>query len=56
MLSLPKSAVHQQDAKLFQPHLQHLKENYDFNSAFENADRLLEQKSVPAVSFIILRH
>ncbi len=44
MLSQPKSAVHQQAAKLFQ-HWQHLKgnKNYDLNSAFQKADRLLEQ-------------
>jgi hypothetical protein len=39
-----KSAVHQQPAKLFQQDWRHLKENYDFNSAFEKAERLLEQK------------
>jgi hypothetical protein len=44
MLSQPKSAVHQQAAKLFQQHWRHLKRNYDLNSAFENAYRLLEQK------------
>ncbi len=44
MLSQPKSAVHQQAGKLFQQHWRHLKGNYDLNSAFENADRLLEQK------------
>ncbi len=44
MLSQPKSAVPQQTAKLFQQHRRHLKENYDPNSAFENVDRLLEQK------------
>ncbi len=44
MLSKPKSAVHQQPAKLFQQHWRHLKENYVRNTAFENADRLLEQK------------
>jgi hypothetical protein len=55
MLSQPKSAVHQQAAKLFQQHWRHLKGNYDLNSAFENADRLPENKSVPAVSFTILR-
>ncbi len=44
MLSQPKSAVHQQAAKLFQQLWRHLKGNYDLNSAFENADRLLEQK------------
>jgi hypothetical protein len=43
MLSQPKSAVHQQDAKLFQHHWRHLKVNYDLNSAFEKANRLLEQ-------------
>jgi hypothetical protein len=46
MLSQPKSAVHQQDAKLFQQHWRHLKGNYDLNSAFENADKLLEQKRI----------
>jgi hypothetical protein len=44
MLSQPKSAVQQQTATLFQQHWRHLKENYDLNSAFENVDRLLEQK------------
>jgi hypothetical protein len=44
MLSQPKSAVHQQAAKLFQQLWRHLKGNYDLNSAFENADRLLERK------------
>jgi hypothetical protein len=38
MLSQPKSAVLQQAAKLFQQ-----QGNYDLNSAYENADRLLEQ-------------
>jgi hypothetical protein len=44
MLSQPKSAVHQQATKLFQQHRRHLKGNYDLHSAFEKADRLLEQK------------
>ncbi len=44
MLSQPKSAVHQLPAKLFQQHWRHLKGNYVLNFAFENADRLLEQK------------
>ncbi len=44
MLSEPKSAVHQQAAKLFQQQWQHLKGNYELNSTFEKADRLLEQK------------
>ncbi len=44
MLSQPKSAAHQQAAKLFQQHWRHLNECYDHNSAFENADRLLKQK------------
>jgi hypothetical protein len=39
----PKSEVHQQSAKLFQQHWRHPKENYDLNSAFEKADRLLEE-------------
>ncbi len=43
MLSQPKSAVHQA-AKLLQQHGRHLKGNYDLNSAFEKADRLLEKK------------
>ncbi len=30
--------------QLFQQHWWHLKETYDLNSAFEKADRLLEQK------------
>jgi hypothetical protein len=38
MLSQPKSAMHQQAAKLFQQHWRQL------NSAFENADSLREQK------------
>jgi hypothetical protein len=38
MFSQPKSAVHQQPAKLFQQHWQPLKVNYDLNSAFENSD------------------
>ncbi len=46
MLSQPKSAVHQQPAKLFQQHLRHLNWNYDLNSAFENADILLGQKRI----------
>jgi hypothetical protein len=44
MLSQPKSAVLQQPAKLFQQHWRHRQGNYDLNSAFKNADRLLEQK------------
>ncbi len=44
MLRQPKSAVHQQATKLFQQHWRHLKDNYDLNSAFENSDKLLEQK------------
>ncbi len=44
MLSQPKSAVLQQAAKLFQQHWRYLKGNYELNLAFENADRLLEQK------------
>jgi hypothetical protein len=44
MLSQPKSAVHQQATKLFQQHWRHLTGIYDLNSAFENADSLLEQK------------
>jgi hypothetical protein len=43
-LSQPKSTVHQQAARLFQQHSHPLKGNYDLDSAFENADRLLEQK------------
>ncbi len=43
-MSQPKTAVHQQAAKLFQDFWRHLKGNYDLNSAFENTDRLLEQK------------
>ncbi len=39
MLDQPKSAVHKQAAKLFQQHWRHIKENYDLNSAFENAER-----------------
>jgi hypothetical protein len=44
MLSQTKSAVHQQAAKLFQQHWRHLKGNYDLNSVFEKANKLLEQK------------
>jgi hypothetical protein len=44
MLSQPKSAVHQQAAELFQHTGGTSKGIYDLNSAFENADRLLEQK------------
>ncbi len=43
MLSQPKSAVHQQAAKLFLQHWRPLKGNNDLNSAFDNADRFLEQ-------------
>ncbi len=35
-----------QAAKLFQQHWRHLKGNYDLISAFEKADRLLEQKRI----------
>ncbi len=42
MLSQPKSAVHQQAAKLYQQHWRHLKGNYHLNSDFEKANRLLE--------------
>jgi hypothetical protein len=31
-------------AKLFQHYCRHLKGNYELNSAFEKADKLLEQK------------
>ncbi len=46
MLSQPKSAVHQQAAKLFQQHCMAVpqRELHNLNSAFEKADRLLEQK------------
>ncbi len=50
MFSQPKSAVHQQAAKLFLQYLRPLKRNYDINSAFENADRLLEQAYRQSVS------
>jgi hypothetical protein len=53
MLSQPQFAVHQQAAKLFQR--RQLKRSYEVNSAFEKADKLLEQ-SVPAVNFTIFRH
>ncbi len=43
MLSQPKSAAHQQAAKLLLQYWRPFKRNYDLNSAFENADRLLEQ-------------
>ncbi len=49
MLSQPKSAVHKQAAKFFQQHWRHLKGNYDLNSAFKNADKLLE--GVPVSQF-----
>jgi hypothetical protein len=42
MLTQPKSAVLQQAAKLFQQHSRHLKRNYDLNSVFEKADKLLD--------------
>ncbi len=44
------SAVHQQAAKLFLQYFRPLKRNYDLNSAFENADRLLEQAYRQSVS------
>jgi hypothetical protein len=44
MLSQPKSAVHQQAAKLFQQRWRRLKGTLDLNSAFGKADRLKEQK------------
>ncbi len=44
MSSQPKSAVQRLAAKLFQQHWRHLKGNYDLNSTFDMADRLLEQK------------
>ncbi len=44
MLSQSKYAVHQQTVMLPQQYWRHLKTNYDLSSAFENADRLLEQK------------
>ncbi len=46
MLNQPRSAVLQEAAKLFQQHWRYLKGNYDLNSAFEKADRLLEQKRI----------
>jgi hypothetical protein len=46
MLSQLQSAVYRQAAKLFQQHWRQLKVNYDLNSAFENAGRLLEQKRI----------
>ncbi len=36
--------MHQQAAKLFLQHWRHLKGSYGLNSAFEKADKLLEQK------------
>jgi hypothetical protein len=44
MLSQSKYAVHHQTAMLPQQYWWHLKENYDLNFAFKNADKLLEQK------------
>jgi hypothetical protein len=44
MLSQPKPAVPQHAAKVFQHYWQHLKGKFSLNSAFEKADRLLEQK------------
>ncbi len=44
MLSQLKSVMHQQASKLFQQHWRHLKGNYDLNSAFGKAERLLELK------------
>ncbi len=42
----PTSVSHQQATNLFQQHWRHLNGSYeyDFNSAFEKADRSLEQK------------
>jgi hypothetical protein len=58
MLSQSKYAVHQQTAMLPQQYWRHPKGNYDLNSAFENADRLLEQKpkAYRQSAFPILRH
>ena len=55
MLSQLKSALLQQAAKLVQQHWQHLKGNYELNSAFEKADRLLEQKRTGIATFTKLR-
>jgi len=51
MLSQLKSAVLLQAAK----HWRHLKGNYELNSAFEKADRLLEQKRTGIATFTKLR-
>jgi hypothetical protein len=40
VISTTLAAVLQQAAKLFQQHWRHLKGNYEFNAAFEKADRL----------------
>jgi hypothetical protein len=42
MLSQPN--LHCTSRQVFKQHWRHLKGNYAFNSAFEKADRLLEQK------------
>jgi hypothetical protein len=42
----PTSASHQQATNLFQQHWRHLNGSYDFNSAFEKADKSLEQKRI----------
>jgi hypothetical protein len=44
MLSQPKTAVHQQTAKLFTKTIAALQRELDLKLAFEKADRLLEQK------------
>ena len=50
-----KYAVHQQAAKLFQQHRRRLKGNYDLNSTFDKADRLLEQKRTSSHFFLKYR-
>jgi hypothetical protein len=44
MFSQPKTAVHQQTAKLFTKTMVTPQRELDLNSAFEKADRLLEEK------------
>jgi hypothetical protein len=58
MSSQSKYAVHQQTAMLPPQYWLHLKGNYDLNSAFEYADKLLEQKpkAYRQSAYTFLRH
>jgi hypothetical protein len=50
MLSQPKTAVHQQTAKIFTKAIAAPQRELDHKLAFEKADRLLE-KNIPADGF-----